>query len=180
MSRVEVNAPLSYEAVPDADARVVPDQTPRFNWAAIARILIAALIVPELIYFSRPLDIAIVDGSQGWWLLIVQHHRTFAAVFSTAVIAAVIFSWESFRGSIGRELRGPVDDLKTRAAFLVLHLAAVVCLTAWVVRIVLTKRLDSTEGPAWFFFGAGFSALPPFCLFAALLPPEPVVQWARM
>src|SRR6266403_6112133 len=104
MSRVEVNAPLSYDVVPDADARVVSDQAPRFNWAAFARILIAALIVPELIYFSRPLDIAIVDGSHGWWLFLVQHHRTFAAVFSTAAIAAVIFSFSggSIRESIGQ------------------------------------------------------------------------------
>jgi len=64
MSRVEVNAPLSYDVEPDADAIVIPAQTRSFNWAAFARILIAALIVPELIYFSRPLDIAIVDGSQ--------------------------------------------------------------------------------------------------------------------
>src|SRR6266850_2484146 len=182
MSRVEVNAPLSYEAVPDADARVVPAQTPRFNWPAIARILIAALIVPELIYFSRPLDIAIVDGSQGWWLFIVQHHRTFAAVFSTALIAAVIFSFsgESFRESIGQMLRGPIEEPATRAAFLALHLAAVGCLIAWIVAIVLTKRLDTDEGPAWFFVGAGLSALALFSWFGALTPAAPLIRWVRM
>src|ERR1700676_219128 len=106
MSRV--SAPLSYDANPSADATLA--QAPGFNWAALARILIAALIVPELIYFSRPLDIAIVDGSRGWWLFLVQHHRTFAAVFSTAAIAAVIFSFSggSIRESIGQAIRGPV------------------------------------------------------------------------
>src|ERR1700737_5294529 len=102
MGRVEVNAPVSYEVPPDGEAGLVLDQTPRFNWGALARIVIAALIVPELIYFSRPFDIAIVDGSRSWWLFIVQHHRTFAAVFSTAAIASVIFSWESSRGLIGQ------------------------------------------------------------------------------
>ena len=177
MSRV--SAPLSYTAQPGADATLA--QAPGFNWAALARILIAALIVPELIYFSRPLDIAIVDGSQGWWLFLVQHHRTFAAVFSTAAIAAVIFSFsgESFRESIGQMLRGPVEEPATRAAFLALHLAAVACLTAWVVAIVLTKRLDSAEGPAWFFVGVGLSALALLSWFGALIPAAPLIRWAR-
>ena len=179
MSRVEVNAPVTYDAEPDADARVVSD--PRFNWVALARILIAALIIPELIYFSRPLNIAIVDGSQGWWLFLVQHHRTFAAVFSTAAIAAVIFSLsgESLRESIGEMIRGPIEEPVTRAAFLGLHLAAVGCLIAWIVAIVLTKRLDTAAGPAWFFVGAGLSALALFSWFGALTPAAPVIRWAR-
>ena len=181
MSRVEVNAPLSYDVEPDADARVVSDQAPRFNWAAFARILIAALIVPELIYFSRPLDIAIVDGSQGWWLFLVQHHRTFAAIFSTAAIAAVIFSFsgQSLRESIGQMIRRPIEEPATRAAFLGLHLAAVGCLIAWIVAIVLTKRLDTAAGPAWFFVGAGLSALALFSWFGALSPAAPLIRWAR-
>ena len=182
-----VNAPVSYESVPSADAAVVldrrsRDQAPGFNWGALARILIAALIVPELIYFSRPLDIAIVDGSQGWWLFLVQHHRTFAAVFSTAALAAVIFSFSggSIRESIGQGLRGPVEAPATRAAFLGLHLAAVACLIAWVVAIVMTKRLDTAEGPAWFFFGAGLSGFALFTWFGALTAAAPLIRWARM
>lgn len=70
---------MSYDSVPDADATV--DQARRINWGAVARILIAALIVPELICFSSPIDIAIVDGSRGWWLFLVHYHRAFAAVF---------------------------------------------------------------------------------------------------
>src|SRR5712664_1093981 len=139
MSRVEVGAPVSYESVPGADATL--EQTPRFNWGALARIAIAALIVPELIYFSRPVNISVVDGSRGWWLLLVQHRRTFAAVFSTAAIAAVVFAWESFRESIGEELGGPVEEPATRAAFLGLHLGAVACFAAWFFAIVLNKRL---------------------------------------
>jgi exosortase E/protease (VPEID-CTERM system) len=172
---------VSYDSLPDADATL--DQTPRINWGAVARILIAALIVPELIYFSRPLDIAIVDGSRGWWLFLVQHHLTnvtFAAVFSTSAIAAVIFGWESFRRLIGEELRGPVEDPATRAAFLALHLAAVACLIAWVITIVPSKRLDSADGPAWFCVGAGLSAVALLSWFAALLPARPWLRWARI
>src|SRR5713101_1726 len=121
-----MNAPVSYEVVPSADATLA--QTPRFNWGALARIVIAALIVPELIFFSRPIHPSIVDGSRGWWLLLVQHRRTFAAVFSTAMVASVVFAWESFRGSIGEESSGPVEEPGTRAAFLALHLGAVACL----------------------------------------------------
>ena len=184
------------ESSPEGDAAVVldrlskdkvpaknqaKDQAPGFNWGALARILIAALIVPELIYFSRPLDIAIVDGSKGWWLFLVQHHRTFAAVFSTAGIAAVIFSFSagSIRESIGDAIRGPVEAPATRAVFLGLHLAAVGCLIAWVVAIVMTKRLDTGAGPAWFFVGAGLSAFALFTWFGALTPAAPLLRWAR-
>lgn len=91
------------------------------------------------------------------------------------------FQRESFRESIGKTLRGPVEDPAMRAAFLALHLAAVVCLIAWVVAIVLTKRLDSAaEGPAWFFVGAGLSALALFSWFAALIPARPLLGWARV
>jgi exosortase E/protease (VPEID-CTERM system) len=182
MPRVELHAPVAYDVVADGDAVAVLDQTSRFNWGAIARILIAALIVPELIYFSRPLDIAIVDGSQGWWLFLVQHHRTFAAVFSTAAIAAVIFSFsgESFRESIGKALRGRVEEPATRAAFLAIHLTAVAALIAWVMAIVLTKRLDSGEGPLWFFLGAGLSVLAIVSWFEALLPAGHLLRLARM
>src|SRR5258708_18017882 len=178
MGGVGVHARASYDVARDAEA--LDERTPRINWAAMTRILIAALIVPELIYFSRPIDLAILDGSRGWWLLIVQHRRTFAAVFSTAAIASVIFSWESFRVLIGEELRGPVKEPGTRAAFLAIHLAALTCLIAWTVSIVLTKRLDSADGPAWFFIGAGLSALLLFSWFAAILPAEPLIRWARM
>src|SRR5260370_30475049 len=103
MGGVGVHAPASYDVAPDADA--LDERTRRINWAAIARILIAALIVPELIYFPRPIDLAILDGSRGWWLMIVQHRRTFAAVFSTAAIASVSLTWEAFRVLIGDQLR---------------------------------------------------------------------------
>jgi exosortase E/protease (VPEID-CTERM system) len=180
-----------YESASEGDAAVVldrrskdqiKDQAPGFNWGAIARILIAALIVPELIYFSRPIDIVIVDGSKGWWLFLVQHHRTFAAVFSTSAIAAVIFSFSggSIRESIGQAVRGPVEAPATRAVFLGLHLAAVAGLIAWVFAIVLTKRLDTAEGPAWFFVGAGLSGFALFTWFGALTPAAPLLRWARM
>src|SRR5260370_38020814 len=133
MGGAGVHAPAGYDVAPDADA--LDERTPRIKWAAITGILIAALIVPELIYFSRPIDLAIVDGSRGWWLLIVQHRRTFAAVFSTAALASVIFSWESFRVLIGEELRGPVKEPGTRAAFLASHLATLTSLVAWTVSI---------------------------------------------
>ena len=189
-----VNTPgRRYECVPEVDAAFdaghssrdrspAKHQAPRFNWGALTRVLIAALIVPELIYFSRPLDIAIVDGSKGWWLFIVQHHRTFAAVFSTAAIAAVIFSFSggSIRESIGHALCGPVEAPATRAAFLGMHLGAVGCLIAWVVAIVMTKRLDTAEGPAWFFVGAGLSGFALFTWFGALTPAAPLIRWARM
>src|SRR5260370_9901968 len=181
MPRVELHAPVAYDVVADGDAVAVLDQTSRFNWGAIARILIAALIVPELIYFSRPLDIAIVDGSQGWWLFLVQHHRTFAAVFSTAAIAAVIFSFsgESFRESIGKALPGRVEQPATRAAFLAIHLTAVAALIPGGMAIVLTKRLDSAQGPLWFFFGPGVPVMAILPWFATLLPPGDVLPWAR-
>jgi len=169
---------VSYGSVPGADATI--DQARRIDWGVVARILMGALIVPELIYFSRPIDIGVVDGSRGWWLFLVQHHRTFAAVFSTSAIAAVIFGWESFRRSIGEELRGPVEDPATRAAFLALHLAAVTCLIAWVIAIVLSKRLDSADGLAWFFVGAGLSVVALLSWFAALLPARPWLRWARV
>ncbi len=178
MSRVEVNAPVSYDVVQDGEA--VFAQTPRFNWGALARVLIAALIVPELIYFSRPVNISIVDGSRGWWLLLVQHRRTFAAVFSTAAIAAVVFAWESFRESIGEELGGPVEEPGTRAAFLGLHLGAVACFAAWFFAIVMNKRLDTADGPAWFFVGATLSAVALLSWFAALLPARQWLRWARI
>jgi exosortase E/protease (VPEID-CTERM system) len=173
-----VNAPASYDSLPDADATF--DQTARINWGAFVRVLIAALIVPELIYFSRPIDIAIVDGSRGWWLFLVQHHRTFAAVFSTSAIAAVIFGWESFRRLVGEDLRGPVEDPVTCAAFLAIHLAAVAFLIAWVITIVLNRRLDSAEGPAWFCVGAGLSAVALLSWFVALLPARSWLRWARV
>jgi len=173
-----VSAPASYDSVPDADATF--DQTARINWGAVARVLIAALIVPELIYFSRPIDIAIVDGSRGWWLFLVQHHRTFAAVFSTSAIAAVIFGWESFRRLVGEDLRGPVEDPVTRAAFLAIHVASVAFLIAWVTTIVLNRRLDSADGPAWFCVGAGLSAVALLSWFEALLPARSWLRWARV
>src|SRR5216684_6465220 len=108
-----VKAPVSNDSAPGTDAAI--GQARRIDWGVVARILIAALIVPELIYFS--IDIAVIDGSRGWWLFLVQHHRFFAGVFSTSAIAAVIFGWESFRRLIGEELRGPVEDPATRAAF---------------------------------------------------------------
>ncbi len=169
---------MSNDSASGTDAAIV--QARRINWGAVARILIAALIVPELIFFSPPIDIAVVDGSHGWWLFLVQHHRTFAAVFSTSAIAAAIFGWESFRRLIGEELRGPVEDPATRAAFLALHLAAVACLIAWVKTIVLNKRLDSADGLAWFFVGAVLSAIALLSWFAALLPARPWLRWARM
>ncbi len=167
---------VSNDSAPGTDAAI--GQARRINWGAVARILIAALIVPELIYFS--IDIAVIDGSRGWWLFLVQHHRFFAGVFSTSAIAAVIFGWESFRRLIGEELRGPVEDPATRAAFLALHLAAVACLIAWVKTIVLNKRLDSADGLAWFFVGAILSAIALLSWFAALLPARPWLRWARM
>ncbi len=167
---------VSNDSAPGTDAAI--GQARRINWGAVARILIAALIVPELIYFS--IDIAVIDGSRGWWLFLVQHHRFFAGVFSTSAIAAVIFGWESFRRLIGEELRGPVEDPATRAAFLALHLAAVACLIAWVKTIVLNKRLDSADGLAWFFVGAVLSAIALLSWFAALLPARPWLRWARM
>ena len=177
MGRVEVLAPASYDVAPDASS--THDRTPRYNWGAIARILIAALIVPELIYFSRPVDTLILDGSRGWWLFIVQHRRTFAAVFSTSAIASVIFGWESFCASIGEELRGPVKEPVMRGAFLAIHLAAVICLVAWTVSIVLTGRLDAPDGPGWFFIGAGLSALVLSSWFGAILPGETWLRIAR-
>src|SRR5229473_3140179 len=117
--RVAGEGTVSNDSAPGTDAAI--GQARRINWGAVARILIVALIVPELIYFS--IDIAVIDGSRGWWLFLVQHHRFFAGVFSTSAIAAVIFGWESFRRLIGEELRGPVEDPATRAAFLALHLA---------------------------------------------------------
>src|SRR5260370_35045697 len=89
MPRVELHAPVAYDVVADGDAVAVLDQTSRFNWGAIARILIPTLIVPELIYFSRPLDIAIAAGSQGPRLFLFHHPRTFAPDFSAAGITAV-------------------------------------------------------------------------------------------
>jgi exosortase E/protease (VPEID-CTERM system) len=169
---------VSYDSVPDADATF--DQAHRINWGALARILIAALIVPELIYFSSPINTDIVGGSRGWWLFLVQHNRAIAAVFSTSAIAAVLFGWESFRRLIGEELRGPVEDPATRAAFLALHLAAVACLVAWDVTIVAGKRLDSADGLAWFLVGAGLSAVALLSWFAALLPARSWLRWARI
>jgi len=174
--RVAGEGTVSNDSAPGTDAAI--GQARRINWGAVARILIAALIVPELIYFS--IDIAVIDGSRGWWLFLVQHHRFFAGVFSTSAIAAVIFGWESFRRLIGEELRGPVEDPATRAAFLALHLAAVACLIAWVKTIVLNKRLDSADGLAWFFVGAVLSAIALLSWFAALLPARPWLRWARM
>ena len=169
---------MSYDSAPGTDA--TSGQARRINWGAVIRILIAALIVPELIYFSRPIDIAVVDGPRGWWLFLVQRHRAFAAVFSTSAIAAAIFGWESFRRLIGKELREPVEDPATRVAFLALHLAAVACLIAWVITIVLNKRLDSADGFAWFFVGAVLSAIALLSWFMALLPARPWLCWARM
>jgi len=169
---------VSHDLAPGTDAAI--GQARRINWGAVARILIAALIVPELIYFSRPIDIAVVDDPRGWCLFLVQHHRAFAAVFATSAIAAAIFGWESFRRLIGEELRGPVEDPATRAAFLALHLAAVACLIAWVITIVLNKRLDSTDGLASFFIGAVLSTIALLSWFAALLPARLWLRWARM
>ncbi len=168
---------MSYESPPDADSTV--DQAVRINPGTVARVLIAALIVPELIYFSHPVDIAIVDGSRPWWLFLVEHHRFLAKVLSTAAIAAVIFSWGSFRRVIGEELRGPVEDPLTRAAFLGLHLAAVACLIAWVFTIVPGRRLDSADGLAWFCAGAGLSVVALLSWFGALLPARLWIRWAR-
>jgi len=163
--------------VPAADASF--GRASRINLGAVARVLIAALIIPELIYFSRPIDIAIVDGSRPWWLFFVEHHRFLTAAFSTAAIAAVIFSWESFSRVIGEELRGPIEDPLTRAAFLALHLAAVACLIAWVFTIVYGRRLDSANGAAWFCVGAGLSAVALLSWFGALLPARLWLRWAR-
>lgn len=169
---------MSYESLPGTDATF--DQARRINWGATVRILIAALIIPELICFSRPIDIVAVDGSRGWWLFLLQYHRAFAAVFSTAAIAAVVFGWESFRGSIGEELRGPVEDPMTRAAFFVLHLAAVACVIAWVITIVLSKRLYPPGGLGWFFVGAGLSAVALLSWFVALLPARLWLRYVRL
>ena len=174
---MEVNAPVSYDSPPDADATF--DQARLIDWGAVARILIAALIVPELIYWSRPLDAAVV-GSGGWLLFLSPHLRTFASMFSMFAVAAVIFSWESFRRLIGEELRGPVEAPATRAAFLALHLAAVACLVVWLTTTALSKRLDSAYGPAWFCVGAGLSAVALLSWFAALLPAKSWLRWARI
>jgi exosortase E/protease (VPEID-CTERM system) len=94
--------------------------------------------------------------------------------------AAILFSWRSFRGLLVHEVSSEVEDGSIRAVSVMLHLLAVLGVTAWMERIVLTGRLQEPGGVAWFYAGAGVIALALLSWLRALFPAAFWLRWFRL
>jgi hypothetical protein len=135
------------------------------------------LIVPELLFFSLHLDEPLLAGAHGWWMLLVRHHRTFSAVFSTFAVAAIALNWDSLRRFTRQEIDSRVDDRTARTACFAIHLIAVGGYIAWVNSIVMTGGLKSADGQWWFFAGAGLAIVAILSWLLALFPTGFWLRW---
>jgi exosortase E/protease (VPEID-CTERM system) len=172
---MSVNAPQRFRISSAPAPLVVPRPTPETIRRATRIALIAATIIPELFFFSRPAVSRLIPGAIGWWVRLVQDYRIVASLIATIPIAAAIFGWNSIRQLVSEQIRA--DDERVRIKFFALHLAAVAGFVLWVQSIMLSGRLETPDGERWFLIGAALFLLALGSWVQALFPARAWMRW---
>jgi exosortase E/protease (VPEID-CTERM system) len=142
--------------------------------------LIAAIVVPELIFLSHQPPKLVLPLPGPWWLWLLVHCAAMTTMLPIFAAAVILFSWRSFRVLVIDELGSEVADGSIRAISVILHLLAMLGLIAWTEGILLTGRLQAPGGIAWFFPAAGLLALALLSWMRALFPAAFWLRWLRL